>query len=46
MDFPITAPSNYEVRSIIMFLTADNKSGAEICQRLYMVYGEEHFMNV
>ncbi len=46
MDFTKTLPSNCEVRSIIKYLTAKNKSGAEIHQRLWVVYGEGHVMNV
>ncbi len=45
MDFTKTPPSDYEVRNIIKFLTAENKSGAKIHRR-FAVYGEEHVMNV
>ncbi len=46
MIFTKTPPSNCKVRSIIKFLTAENKSGAETQWQLYMVYGDEHVMNV
>ncbi len=46
MDFTKTPFSDCEVRSIIKFLTAENKSGAEIHKRLCAVYDEKHIMNV
>ncbi len=46
MDFMESPSSDCEVRSIIKFLTAKNKSGAKIHRRLCVVYDEEHFMNV
>ncbi len=46
MDFTKTLPSDYKARSIIRFLTVENKSGAEIHCRLCVMYGEEHVMNV
>ncbi len=45
MDFKKTPLCNCERRSIIEFLTAKNKSEAEIHQRLWAVYSEEHVMN-
>ncbi len=46
MDFKKTLPFDCEVRSIIKFLIAENKSGTKIHWRLCAVYGEEHKMNV
>ncbi len=46
MDFTKTPLSDCEVRNIIKFLTAKNKSGAEIHQKLRAVYSEEHVVNV
>ncbi len=46
MDFTKTPLSDCEVRNIIRFSTAENKSGAKIYWRLCDVNREEHFMNV
>ncbi len=46
MDFTKTPPYDCEVRNMIKFLTAKNKSGAKIHRRLRVVHGEENIMNV
>ncbi len=46
MDFRQTPFSNCEVRNIIKYLTAKNKSGAEIHCQLCVMYSEEQVINV
>ncbi len=42
MESTSTSVPNCEIRSIIMFLTDENRPAAEIYRRLCAVYGEEN----